>query len=131
MGLEDGVPVREDHRRPERAQVREDVERPCVQPVGERVAEEVAGRLEQARISIRPLPPLLHGTEIVAKAELDEPPLLDRPVALRELLAERLDEVRLQVVANPVVVEQCVVDVDEEGHRRCVGHRDILSHHPS
>jgi hypothetical protein len=76
--------------------VREDVERPVVQPIGERASEEVARRFEQARISSFGLPPLLHGAQIVAVAELDEPPLLDRPVALRKLLAERLDEVRLR-----------------------------------
>ena len=127
--LEDGIAVREDDRRPERAQVRQYLQRLGVEAIRERVAQEIAGRGEQARIPILPLPPLLHSAEVVAVAELDEPPLLNTPVPLRDLTAERRHEVRLHVLADPVVVEQCVVDIDEERQRGGVGHGDILAHH--
>ncbi len=124
--LEDGVAVGQHDRRSVGAQPTEHVERARVETLRERVLEEVLADGEQPRVPRVGLPPLLDGTEVVAVAELHEAPLLDRPVrgaCVRPVLAV---EVALEILADAVVVEERVVDVDEEGRGR-PAHRDILS----
>ena len=129
--LVDRVPVRDDDGRRRAAKVREHLDCIRVQAVGERVVEEVAGEVEQPRLGALPFPPLLRRTEVIAIAELDEAALLDRPVALACSAPYVEPKMLLEVVADPVVVEQRVVDVDEERNRVTGAHPDILSHQAS
>ena len=129
--LEDRVAVREHDGSRGAAKMCEHIERMCVQTVGERVVEEVPREIEQPRIGALLLPPLLHRPQVVPVAELDEAPFLDRPVALAGLGSVRPGEVLVEVVADPVVVEQRVVDIDEDCDRVTGAHPDILSHQPS
>src|SRR5262245_56541181 len=124
--LEDGVPVGEDDGRPEITQASQYLERAGIETIRERVPKEVPGHGEEPGIPAVGLPPLLHGAEIVAIAELDEAALLDRPVGIPPIRPVLRFEVSLEVVPEAVVVEQGVVDVDEEGSARRA-HRDILS----
>ena len=101
----------------------EDVEGARVEALGKRIAEQEPREPQQPLLALLPFLPLLHGPEVVPVPELDEPPFLDRPVRARELVAVLRDEVGQQVVAEAVVVEERVVDVDEEDRRMERGHR--------
>ncbi len=59
----------------------------------------------------------LQGSEIVAIAELREQALQDPPVPITSRGTEGALEMILQVLLDPVVVEQRVVHVDEEDDR--------------
>src|SRR5262245_16978203 len=125
-GLEDGIAVGEDDDLAPGAQPRECLERAGIQTLGVRIFEEVVREREQRRILVRGRPPLLHGAEVVAIAEIDEATLLDLPVGDSRLLAVGGPKVPLEVVPDSVVVEQRVVDVDEE-YEVGDAHEDILS----
>jgi hypothetical protein len=56
----------------------------------------------------------LERTNIVAAPEFREQILQDIPIATQGCQAKGLFKVLLQVPLDPVVVEQCVVHVDEE-----------------
>ncbi len=126
-GLEDGVAVGEDDRGPEIAQSDQHLERARIEAIRERILEQVLGEGEQPGIPALRLPPLLHRAEIVAVPELDEAPLLNRPVRGARIRPVLPLEVPLEIVPEAIVVEEGVVDVDEEG-RGPRAHRDILSH---
>src|SRR5882724_9552808 len=112
--LEDHVAVGEDDRRAPRAEPFQDVERSRIEAIGERVVDQVRRHRHEVQV-LRVLGPVaLERAEVVAIAELDEERLENRPVPLTTRGAELPLEMALEVVLNPVVVQQRVVHVDQE-----------------
>ena len=131
--LEDGVAVRDDDRRAERSQVRQRLERTRSRDDRRTGSRGDSRDASSSRGSpILALPPLLHGAEVVAVAELDEAALLDRPVAARSLLAVSVStklawrSSRIRSLSSSVLSTSTRND---DGIAS--GHDDILAHHPS
>jgi hypothetical protein len=59
-------------------------------------------------------PIALQGSEIVAVAEIGEERLKDRPVAVAADGPELAFEMAAQIGLDAVVVERCVIDIDQE-----------------
>jgi hypothetical protein len=94
------------------AHARDRVECARVDAVGERIVDEEARDLEQARLARIGEAEALERAEVVGVPELRAQLLEELPVALLALLAEGLGEMRAEVAGNSVVVEQRVVDVE-------------------
>jgi hypothetical protein len=94
------------------AHARDRVECARVDAVGERIVDEEARDLEQARLARVGEAEALERAEVVGVPELRAQLLEELPVALLALLAEGLGEMRAEVAGNSVVVEQRVVDVE-------------------
>src|SRR5436309_4162253 len=112
--LEHHVTVAQDHRLAVVAQVGDRLERAWVDAFLERILNEEARDLEQARVARVGEAEALERAQVVRVAELHAQLLEELPVALLTLLAEGLGEVLAQVGGHRVVVEQGVVDVEKE-----------------
>src|SRR5262245_17604392 len=116
--LKNHVAVGEDHRRSPGAKALEHVEGARIEPIGERVIDQVRRHRHQAHV-IGVLGPIaLQGAQIVSISELDEERFEDRPVAIARRGAELALQMALEVVLHAIVVQQRVVDVDEEDDPR-------------
>src|ERR1700757_412189 len=67
----------------------------------------------------------LEGADIVAKSQLGKKTLENIPIALARLDAEPLVEMVSQILLDPIVVQQRVVDIDEENNRRKQCHSTV------
>src|SRR5262249_43531817 len=113
-GLEDDVAVGEDDDRAPLFEVVDDVEGGWVEPIGERIVNEVVRDGEQVGIARGLDAVALKDAQVVGVAKLGAERLEDPPVALGALLAALALELALEIGGDAVVVEQGVVDVDEE-----------------
>src|SRR6266566_3861424 len=115
--LEDDVAVGEDHCRAPLAEPFEDVERPGIEAIGERVVDQVRRHRHEVHVLGVLGPVALQRAEIIPIAELDEQRFEDRPVPITRRGAELTLEMALEVVLNAIVVQQRVVHVDQEDDR--------------
>ena len=99
-------------------QVRQRFQRTRIQPVGERVVEQEGGESQQGRFVIAVLAEGLRRPQVVGIAQFGSPRFVDRLVARLSVRAEVALQVRGQVGAEAVVVQQGVVDVEQEHHSR-------------
>ncbi len=94
-----------------------------IEAVGERIVDQERGHLQKARIA-DPWIPLRGGTkalqcaQIIRIAQLTAQLLEDVPVTVTAVGAEFRRQVRAQVVLHGIVVEQRIVDIQQERHRR-------------
>src|SRR4030095_7306633 len=117
-GLEDNVAVRQDHGGAPGAEPLQDVERSRVEAIGEGIVDEERRHRGEVDVPRVLAPVVLQRPEIVAIAELHEQRLEDRPVPVAGYGTEFPLEMALEVVLHPIVVEERVVHVDEEGEGR-------------
>src|SRR6266481_4340127 len=92
----------------------EDLEGTRVQAVGERVIDQIGRHGEEVYVLLVLDPIPLQGAEVVAVAEFGEQLLEDSPVAVPALRPELVFEMALQIRLDAIVVEQCIVDINEE-----------------
>src|SRR5262249_42090332 len=115
--LEHDIPVGQDDRRSPAAKPFDDVERSRVQAVGEWVVHQVGGHCEQVDVRRMLDTVALQGAEVISISELREQLFKDRPIAVAAGGAEFAFEMALQIGLDPVVVQQCIVDIDQEDDR--------------
>ena len=102
------------------------VERAGIQPIRERVVQEKEGDAKQLGLARALDAVSLERTEIVRVPELAAKVLENLPVAALALGAERVAKMTPQILDDGVVVQQCVVDVQQVDD---VG-RDLARRHP-
>src|SRR6185312_12287828 len=90
------------------------LERSREQPVGEGVVHEKRGHPQKLHFARMLDAETLERTEVVAITECREELFQDRPVAVARGNAEAALEMILQILLDPVIVEQRVVHIDEE-----------------
>src|SRR5215831_3244515 len=125
-GLEDDISIRQDHGRAETAQPLQHLQGVRVEPLSERVVHEEGGHRQQLHLARMFDTEALEGADIVAIAQLGEQILQDSPIAGAGSDPIGLIEMVLQVLLDPVIVEQCVVDIDEEDDRMRQCHAALL-----
>ena len=69
-------------------------------------------------------PITLQSAEIVAISELCKQLFEDHPVTIAARSAEHPFEMKLEVGLDPVVVQQCIIDIDQENDRVWNGHAE-------
>ena len=97
------------------------VERAGIKTLREGIVDQPIGHPEDSRIVQIVEPVTFERAEIVGIAEFRPQRLEDRPVAVAGVRAEGRCEMRAEVVLDPVIVQQRVVDVEQEDN---VVHRD-------
>ena len=115
--LKDDVTVRQDDGGTKADQAFQYFESGREQTICERIIDEEGRHGKQLDVTRMLAPIPLQRTEVVAIAELGEKVFQDAPVAVASDAAIRTLEMIFQVLLNPVVVEQRVVDVDQENDR--------------
>src|SRR6266851_883248 len=115
--LEDDIAIRQDDGRAKAVQPPQDLKGGRIQLVGERVIHEEGGHRQQLHLARVFDAIALEGSDIVAIAELHEQILQNPPIALAGGEAKGALEMVLQVLLDPVIMEQRVVYVDEEDDR--------------
>ena len=105
----------------------ENVERAREEPVRERIRDEEVRDVEDAQVARALDAVALQGAEVVGVAELGPQLLEDRPVVGAAVGADLGVEVPAQVLGDPIVVEQRVVDVEEEDDVHPVRSRQAAS----
>jgi hypothetical protein len=116
--LKDHVPIRQDDRGAAAAQVPDHLERSRVEPVGEGVIDQERGQREEVGIARVLEAVALERSQVIGVAQLPAQILEQSPVALLPLRADLLVQELLEVLGDPVVVEERVVDVEEEDDAR-------------
>src|SRR5262249_6083734 len=91
-----------------------------------RVVHEEGGHRQQLHLARMFDAEALEGADIVAIAQLGEQILQDSPIAGAGSDPIGPIEMVLQVLLDPVIVEQCVVDIDEEDDRMRQCHAALL-----
>src|SRR5215510_15819277 len=104
--LEADITIRQDDGRAKAAQAIEHLKRGWEQPVGERIIHEEGGHGQQLYLARVFDPVALERSDIVAIAQLCEQILQDFPIALAGGEAKGALEMVLQVLLDPVIVEQ-------------------------
>jgi len=84
----------------------------------ERIFDQERGQREKVRVARVFQPVALERSQVVGIAQLPAQRLEQRPVALLALGADLLVQELFQVLGDPVVVEERVVDVEEEDEPR-------------
>ncbi|HUC70131.1 MAG TPA: hypothetical protein VMS01_02960 [Stellaceae bacterium] len=112
--LEDDVAIGQDDRPRPAAQSFQHIERTRIYPIGKRVIDQPRGHRQEMNVLGVLDPIALQGSEIVAVAEIGEELLKDRPVAVAADGPELAFEMAAQIGLDAVVVERCVIDIDQE-----------------
>ena len=128
--LEHDVTVGQDDRPPPFQHPFEHIERSRIEPVRERVVYQVRRHCQKVYV-LRVFDSIaLQCAEIIAVAELGEQLFENRPVTVAACSAELAFQVPPQIGLDAVVVEQCVIHIDEEDDRFCGQHTTYLSAMP-
>ena len=122
--LKDGVAVGENDGLSPLPHILDDLERVRVEALGERIVDKPVGGGQEGRIMKALNPQALERAEVVGIAELRAQRLEDCPITLAGAIAVSAGQLLPQVVLNPVVVEQCVVDVEQKDGLGRAAHRD-------
>jgi len=117
MRLKDDVAVGQDHGRSIIAEPLQHLESGGKQPRGERIVEEI-GRHPQEFDFARMLDTeTLQRAQIVPIPELGKKVVENPPIAVAGVAAVSALEMILQILLYAIVVEQCIVDIDQEDDR--------------
>jgi hypothetical protein len=103
------------------------IERARIQPVGKRIIEDEFTDAKQSHVVFEPESETLQRGQVVRVAGLVAHGRVQRPVAVALLRTERLLEMRGEIRAEAVVVEQRVVDVEQPHRRRLAQHGGLFS----
>src|SRR6185437_1083055 len=119
--LENDVAVRQKDGRSDAVETLQHCEGARVEPLGERVIDEKGRHGQQLYLARVFVPVALERADIVAITQLREQILQDRPIALAGGSAKSAIEMLLEILLDPIVVEERVVYVEEEDDRmrRC------------
>src|ERR1700691_183275 len=112
--LEYHVAVREDHRRPQGAQVRDRRECRFIDEPGEGVLQQKIRHLQQPRVIVQPRAEGLQACQVIGDPEPLAQLGKDAEIALARGRAEMQFEARSQVGREAIVVEQRIVDIEQE-----------------
>src|SRR4029079_19201804 len=115
--LEYDIAIAQQNWQPDAAQMLKDFERAGIQPLGERILEQIRCEWRQACIAVVLNAKALQGTEIVDIAELGAKRFIDAPIAIAPLDTEFDFEPVREVFQEAIVVDKRVVDIDQEHDR--------------
>jgi len=108
------VTVGKNHGEPPLAAIPDRFERGGVETAGEWIVEQVAGQSQYAWIVLQVQPQALHGAEVVGVTQCRAQLFEVSPIPRGLPGAERVSQVRIEIVVHAVVVQQRVVAIEEE-----------------
>src|SRR5512146_999486 len=95
-----------------------DVKRVRKQPVGERVVHQESRYCQQMGITRMCDAIALECTKVIGIAQLRSQLLEDGPIELFTLVTDFLLEMLFQISRDPIIVQECVVDIEQENDDR-------------